>query len=1057
MKRNWLRLVVAVVMTFTTGIAGTVNAQGWPEKYDGVMLQGFYWDSYVDTQWSNIEKQADELSQYFSLLWVPNSGNCGTDGNVMGYLPVYWYNHNSCFGTEAQLRSMIRTLKSKGTGVIEDVVINHRSGLNSWMTFPVEANGGKTWQLTYADVCSTDEVNRDKSAGDEYGKATGAADTGDDFNGGRDLDHTSANVQANVINYLQYLKDDLGYAGYRYDMVKGYKPEYTGLYNAATTPTFSVGEYWDSDVNIMAWIDGTAVGGVRQSAAFDFPMKTKVTTCCNVGRSFGNNLYSALMLAHKADYRRYAVTFVENHDTGAEQNGGNGPLTANIPAANAFMLASPGTPCVYLTHWKNYKQEIKQMITARKLAGITNTSDYTELERSKAAADGVAGSSYYAFQTEKLVCVIGADKYTPSADYTLIISGQNYRYYLAKSTETPWISMAEGKYDDPFSVTLTAVSADATAKLVYTTDGSEPTAASTQVESGAKIDIEESTVLKVGLLVGGVVRSVVTRAYELSGFEPHTATVYIRTDMPAAFEDGYVNFWVWDSNGKCLTKNTQWPGDKVTETVTKGGYTWYAQTYDITSSKHYISIVASTKTGDPQTVDQTMITDDIYLVVSEQKNGDKYVFADVSDDMKDMRYAGGDISMLPEYEAHNSGYLDGDGKKIDNLLVWLKDECGWNTFRVRLFVNPNNSDHSGIVQDLEYVKKLGKRIKDAGGKFMLDFHYSDTWADPTKQTLPSAWSSCTTVEQKAEKLYDYTKECLNELIAAGATPDMVQVGNEITSGIVGVWRSSNAAGFKQIVERGCDAVREVCPKAKIILHIERPQNTSNVVAFYKAIDDSKYDVIGLSYYPIWHGSLSQLSTTLNSLSQNFPQKKVQLVETAYNFQHWPTSGVTYDTRSTWPCSPDGQYAFVKDLLAEVEKHDNVNGVSYWFPEEAGNGDDTDWNKQKYGTVIASWLSRGLWYEDQTQTGHWPVKAADGMVHYLLGAYATGGGTEGLRGDANGDGIVSVTDIVATANHILGATPSGFDIKNADSNLDGIISVTDIVYDAQYILNGKFPD
>lgn len=345
-------------------------------------------------------------------------------------------------------------------------------------------------------------------------------------------------------------------------------------------------------------------------------------------------------------------------------------------------------------------------------------------------------------------------------------------------------------------------------------------------------------------------------------------------------------------------------------------------------------------------------------------------------------YVGGDISMLPEYEAKSSGYLDGNGNKIPDLLTWFVNDCGWNTFRVRLFVNPTDPNHEGVVQDLDYVKALGKRIKDAGAKFCLDFHYSDTWADPTKQYLPSAWSDCTTVDQKAGRLYQYTKETLAALKAAGAEPDLVQVGNEITSGIIGVWRKDNATGFKTIVEKGCDAVREACPNAKIIIHIERPQNTNNVVAFYSALDQSKYDVIGLSYYPIWHGNLSDLAATLKRLKTSFASKKVQIVETAYNFQYWPTLGVTYDTRSTWDCSANGQYKFVKDLIAELANHDNVDGLYYWFPEEAGSGDYANWNTME-GVVLGAWVNRGLWWLTTTTTGHWPVKADEGMVAYLM--------------------------------------------------------------------------
>lgn len=367
------------------------------------------------------------------------------------------------------------------------------------------------------------------------------------------------------------------------------------------------------------------------------------------------------------------------------------------------------------------------------------------------------------------------------------------------------------------------------------------------------------------------------------------------------------------------------------------------------------------------------------------------------------RYAGGDISLLPSYEASSTVYLDKNGNAIPDLITWLVQECGWNTFRVRLFVDPQQKNQKGatdyaVCQNLDYVKELGKRIKDAGAQFMLDFHYSDTWADPSYQILPSSWSSCTTVASKAQKVYSYTKECLNTLKAYGAEPDFVQVGNEITSAIVGVSRSSDAAGFKSIVEKGCDAVREVCPDAQIIIHIERPQNTTNVINFYKALDASKFDIIGLSYYPIWHGYLTDLATTLNSLETNFPTKKVQIVETAYNFQYWPTSGVTYNTQNLWACSDAGQNKFLKELIAELKLHSNVNGVLYWFPEEAGNGDAVNWDT-KEGIVIESWVNRGLWWSSNSNGGHWPLTVNGSETAKLLGDYGQITAVESVESDA----------------------------------------------------------
>ena len=223
------RLFTSIIISLATL---PMLAQGWPANYDGVMLQGFYWDSYTDSNWANLESQADELSEFFNLIWVPNSAYANDLTNNMGYHPVYWFDHKSAFGTEAQLRSMIQTFKQKGTGIIEDVVINHRASVDgNWLNFPTETYKGVTYQLTSADICQDDESK------DNGFKPTGAKDTGEPWGGARDLDHTSANVQKNVNAYLDFLLNDLGYEGFRYDFVKGYGANYVGQYNKTATPT----------------------------------------------------------------------------------------------------------------------------------------------------------------------------------------------------------------------------------------------------------------------------------------------------------------------------------------------------------------------------------------------------------------------------------------------------------------------------------------------------------------------------------------------------------------------------------------------------------------------------------------------------------------------------------------------------------------------------------------------------------------------------------------------------------------------------------------------------
>ena len=403
-----------------------VSAQGWPEKYDGVMLQGFYWDSYTDTKWTNLKSQADELSQFFNLIWVPQSGYCNSTTNQMGYSDIWWFDHKSAFGTEDELRSMISTFKDKKVGIIEDVVINHKNGNTNWCDFPDESKNGYTltWDnATLSEICQNDECK------DHGYTPTGAKDTGDNFDGARDLDHTNAQVQKNVKTYLDFLLNDLGYAGFRYDMVKGYAPKYTGIYNTSAQPTYSVGEYWDGDITkVIAWIDGTKQDGVIQSAAFDFPMKYKIND------AFTNSYWEKLKeatLCNDASYARYAVTFVDNHDTYRDNNA----LKNNICAANAFILTMPGTPCVFLSHWKDYKGTLKKLIKARKIVGIHNQSEILE--------SSVKGAGYILKvkgTNGTALLLLGSVQDAKTEGFQLVIEGRKYKLYVSDDLDISAIS-----------------------------------------------------------------------------------------------------------------------------------------------------------------------------------------------------------------------------------------------------------------------------------------------------------------------------------------------------------------------------------------------------------------------------------------------------------------------------------------------------------------------------------------------------------------------------------------------------------------------------------------
>ena len=448
-RRTWtMRLLVAL---FTLNFSlSTAMAQGWPSQYEGVMLQGFYWDGYADAQWTRLEKQVDNLATTFDLVWLPQSADCG--GQSMGYDDLYWFpgHYNSSFGTEAELRSLIKTFKDKGIGTIADVVINHRKNVSNWVDFPKETYNGVTYELKSTDICANDDKGATKTWATQNGYSLSSNnDTGEGWDGMRDLDHKSENVQNNVKAYLKMLLEDLGYVGFRYDMVKGYAGSYTKLYNEDSKPQFSVGECWDSSNTIKNWIEATG----KTSAAFDFQFRYTVRNAINnqdwtklAAQNEGNwPLVSSSY--NSGSYRQYAVTFVENHDTEyrsstAQQD----PIRKDTLAANAYLLAMPGTPCVFMKHWQAYKQEIANMVAVRKAVGIHNMSKPTTMASTK---------DYYAVQVEgsdgkKLLCVVGSEaaSYTPNGgDWKKVISGYHYLYYV-KGIEPEAITLPELKEDE---------------------------------------------------------------------------------------------------------------------------------------------------------------------------------------------------------------------------------------------------------------------------------------------------------------------------------------------------------------------------------------------------------------------------------------------------------------------------------------------------------------------------------------------------------------------------------------------------------------------------------
>lgn len=393
-----------------------------PSQSEDVMLQAFYWNSHGETKWTQLTSQADEIGSTFTLVWLPPASSAEFGGSSnMGYHPYQWSNLSSSWGNKAGLTALIQALKAKNCRAIADIVINHHAGSNDCCSFPTE-NFGTYGSYQFDATC----VPRN----DESGKGQGGNDAGygdnpsGSYSACRDLDHSNSKVQNACKAYLQWMKNEIGYDGWRYDLVKGYLGKYNKMYNAAAGAYMSVGEYYDSSYDgLLNWVKETGY----TSMVFDFAFHDQMV------KWGGGSDYSQLAwldgstprpagLCHSPASRKYAVTFIDNHDTDEKHTDGNWPYRGDWEKANAVMLAAPGIPCVFWRHWSACKSNIKKMIAARKAVGIHSESDVVVNNTNgyyEATATGHRG---------KLKCFVGGGWSAPSG-YTLACQGTGWAYY----------------------------------------------------------------------------------------------------------------------------------------------------------------------------------------------------------------------------------------------------------------------------------------------------------------------------------------------------------------------------------------------------------------------------------------------------------------------------------------------------------------------------------------------------------------------------------------------------------------------------------------------------
>jgi arabinogalactan endo-1,4-beta-galactosidase len=298
---------------------------------------------------------------------------------------------------------------------------------------------------------------------------------------------------------------------------------------------------------------------------------------------------------------------------------------------------------------------------------------------------------------------------------------------------------------------------------------------------------------------------------------------------------------------------------------------------------------------------------------------------------------GADVGWLPQMEATGYQFYDADGSKKDCLQL-LKDR-GINTIRLRVWVNPSNDKASGHCSKEETVA-MAIRAQKMGMRIMINFHYSDTWADPGKQAKPLAWKNHT-FSELLNDVYFHTEDVLKALKKAGVTPEWVQVGNEIPGGML--WPEGSTDNFNQLAQllnKGYDATKAIDKNIKVIVHLDEGNNSKKFRWFFDnaKANNVKYDVIGLSYYPFWiktdyKENIADLANNLNDMSARY-DKEVMIVE---------VGGIDTQEQNTY----DMLTAVIKAVKA-VPNNKGL-GVIYWEPQGAKSWSHYD---------LSAWKSDG---------------------------------------------------------------------------------------------------
>jgi len=297
---------------------------------------------------------------------------------------------------------------------------------------------------------------------------------------------------------------------------------------------------------------------------------------------------------------------------------------------------------------------------------------------------------------------------------------------------------------------------------------------------------------------------------------------------------------------------------------------------------------------------------------------------------------GGDFSIMKKLEDLGGEY------KIDGILkkgYQIFKDNGYNYARLRIFHSP---DMKGpVCNDLDYTIATAQDAKEFGFQILLNFHYSDTWADPGHQIKPKAWEDIP-FSALTDSVYQYTKDVLTKMGNAGVLPEMVQIGNEITPGMLWpegkIWKENGAdwESICSLLKAGIKAVHDVYDNkdVSIMIHTDTGGSQQKTETFFRNILDNgvTFDMIGLSYYPWWHGTLDDLKNSLNYVSAQYDHDII-LVETAYYSNgYYPKPDQWIIDYQPYPPTEQGQYDFLVELNSILKTYPKVKGVFYWKPD-----------------------------------------------------------------------------------------------------------------------------